>query len=94
MDYFPLGPLGTTVIAKASSFIIDIIAMASSFMVTSFVNLARPFAIDYLAIFILVVVEVTSINPIIVRESFVKIFVASIRLVIVVRVSEEVEEEF
>ena len=86
MDYFPLGPPRTTVIAKASNFIIDIIAMASSFMVTSFVNLARPFAIDYLAIFILVAVEVTSINPIIVRESFVKIFVASIRPVIVVRV--------
>ena len=94
LDCIPWGPLRTTVIAKASMFIVGTIARVSSFMATSFVDLARRFVIDYPAVPILVAVEVTSINLIIVKESFVKISVASIRLVIVVRVSKEGEVGF
>jgi len=56
------------------------IVMVSSFVITSFANLVRVFAIDYLVVLVLAITEAISINLTITMASFARIFVALVQL--------------
>lgn len=60
--------------------VIRTIVMVSSFVVASFANLVRVFAVDYLVVLVLAITEAISINLTITMASFARIFVALVQL--------------
>ena len=81
MGYIPLEPAKTIITVKA--LVIGTVVKVSSFRVTSFVYLVKVFAIDCQVIFVPITKEAISISPIITRESFARIFVTSIQVIVV-----------
>jgi hypothetical protein len=81
MGYIPFGSARTIITVKA--LVIGTVAKVSSFRVTSFVYLVRVFVIDCQVIFVPIIKEAISISPIITRESFARIFVTSIQVIVV-----------
>jgi hypothetical protein len=81
MGYIPLEPAKTIITVKA--LVIGTVVKVSSFRVTSFVYLVKVFVIDCQVIFVPIIKEAISISPIITRESFARIFVTSIQVIVV-----------